>query len=263
MSETPKTAFLGLLAVGVEYSLKYFEQYFRWSSSEMQLSRHVHLASWSYSFFERGIGEYNQTKTEIAVSGLDAVARRIKPEGQVRASRLRILRSLYAIHTGPAADCRPEVRRAIALAMALPGFRKAVMRRDRPLTLLLPSSEDATAVLELLYDLGDPRSVFDFLLMHVVPGRLALKTGQTFVLERAASQPSYCPRLRIADAALVESLSAAVTGRIASQATYLNDDLIAYTATMHYGRAGIDGAGSGLASWPIPVARAACGIPRQ
>ena len=51
MSHTCKTAFLGILAVGVEHTLKYFEQYFRWPSTGMQLSRYTTLASWSYSFF--------------------------------------------------------------------------------------------------------------------------------------------------------------------------------------------------------------------
>ena len=50
MSSPSKTAFLGILAVGVEYTFKYFEQYFRWPSLGMQLSRHTTLASWSLFF---------------------------------------------------------------------------------------------------------------------------------------------------------------------------------------------------------------------
>ena len=145
--------------------------------------------------------------------------------------------SLYAIHAGPAGGCRPEVKRAIALAMSVPGFRKAVMSEAGPLTVLLPLSEDAGAILDLLYDLGEPQHLFKFILMHVMRGRLMLKAGQAFVLERAATHPSYRPRFRIADVALTESLSAAVTGRIVSQAAYVNDDLIAYTATIRYGHA--------------------------
>jgi hypothetical protein len=241
MSEFPKTAFLGLLAVGVEYTFKYFEQYFRWPSSAMQLSRHTTLASWSYTFFERGVSEYNKTKTEIAVSGLGASALRRTAVSNPRVKYARVAfqyyATLYAIHSGPAGGCRPEVKRAIALAMSLPGFRKAIMSQDGPLTILLPLSEDANVVLDVLYGLGNPQHIFKFILMHVMPGRLMLKAGQTFVLERAATQPPYCPRFRIADAALTESLSAVVTGRIASHATYVNDNLIAYTATIQYGRA--------------------------
>jgi hypothetical protein len=241
LSEFPKTAFLGLLAVGVEYTFKYFEQYFRWPSSGMQLSRHGTLASWSYTFFERGVSQYNKTKTEIAVSGLDASALRrteiSNPRVKYARAAFQYYATLYAVHAGPAGGCRPEVKRALALAMSLPGFRKLVMNEAGPLTILLPVSADASAILDILYDIGEPQYLFKFMLMHAMPGRLMLRAGQAFVLERAATQPSYRPRFRIADPALTESLSAAVTGRIASQAAYVNDDLIAYTATIHYGPA--------------------------
>jgi hypothetical protein len=241
MSEISKTAFLGLLAIGVEYTFKYFEQYFRWPSSGMQLSRYTTLASWSYTFFERGVSEYNKTKTEIVVSGLDAVAQRraavSNPRVKYARAAFQYYATLYAIYTGPAAGCRPEVKRAIALAMSLPGFRKTVVRQDGPLTVLLPISDDASAVLHNIYGLGDLRLLFKFMLMHVMPGRLMLKAGQAFVLKPAGTEPSYHTRFRIADAALTGTLTAAVTGRIASQAAYVNDNLVAYTATIHYGSA--------------------------
>jgi hypothetical protein len=234
-----KTAFLGLLAVGVEYTLKYFEQYYRWGSLGMQLSRHSTLASWSYSFFERGVTKYNNTKTEIMVSGLEAAALQraavSNPRVQYARMAFQYQATLYAIYAGPAAGCPPKVRQAIALAMCLPGFRKLVTSQAGSLTVLLPISDAASTALEQLYELSDPRLLFKFLLMHSFAGRLMLKPGQAFVLEGTMASPFGRPHFRIADAALTESSPAAVTGRIASQATYLNDDLIAYTATMNYG----------------------------
>jgi hypothetical protein len=241
MSESPKTAFLGLLAVGVEYTLKYFEQYFRWPSLGMRLSRHTALASWSYSFFERGITEYSKTTTEITISGLGAATQRrtavSNPRVKYARAAFQYYATLYAIHGSPAARCPPKVRNAIALAMSLPGFRKLAMGRDGPLTILIPDSDNASAVLDVLYELGDPQLLFKFMLMHAMPGLLMLKAGQAFVLEHGAAHPACHPRFRIADAALTESLSAAVTGYVASPATYLNDRLISYTATINYGSA--------------------------
>jgi hypothetical protein len=241
LSESAKIASLDLLAVGVEYTLKYLEQYFRWPSSDMQLSRSSTLASWSYTFFERGINEYSKTKTEIAVSGLDAVAQQRTPITNPRIKYTRAAfeyyAAFYAVYAGTAGICGPDVRRAIALAMSLPGFRKEISTRRLPLTVLLPISDDAGAILNILYDLGDPQHVLEFLLMHVISERLTLKAGQAFILERIAKQPLCRPRFRIADNALISTISAAVTGQITSQGIYFNNDLIAYPAKIQYGPA--------------------------
>ena len=90
-------------------------------------------------------------------------------------------------------------------------------------------------VLDALYGTNDPELLFRFMLMHVMPGRLMLKRGQTFVLEPIAAVPTHRRRFRIADAALTASLSHEVTGRVASAASYVNDDFIAYTAAIRYG----------------------------
>jgi hypothetical protein len=246
MSDFPKSdsqnkAFLGLLAVGVEYTFKYFEQYFRWPAGGMQLSRQTTLASWSYSFFERGLTQYNNTKTEIAVSGLSASAQRrtaiCDPRVKYIRAAFEFYATLYAIHTGPATACPPAVRRALALAMSLPGFRRLAMNLAGPVTIILPTSDEAQGVLEVLYRTNDPRRLFKFFLMHVMPGRLKLKQGQAFILERIADRPPHERRFRVAEPALIKTLSTAITGHVCSQATYVNDDLIAYAANMHYGRA--------------------------
>jgi hypothetical protein len=239
MSEFQNRAFLGLLAIGVEYTFKYFEQYYRWPTLGMQLSRHTTLASWSYSFFERGITEYNNTKTQIAVSGLAAAAQSRAKVSDPRVTYTRatfeFYATLYAIYAGPSNGCPPAVSRAIALAMSLPGFRKQAMALTGPATILLPAAEEAAAVLEALYGANDPGLLFRFMLMHVLPGRLRLKQGQAFILEPIAAEPAHRRRFRVADAALTETLSKEVTGRVASAASYVNENLIAYTAAIRYG----------------------------
>ena len=238
-TETAKTAFLEVLAIGVEYTFKYFEQYFRWPSSRMQLSRFSTLAGWSHTFFEPGAAEYNKTQIEIAVAGLEAVAQRRTPVQNPRfkyaRTAIEYYAAMYAIYDGPARQSEREVRRAIALAMSLPGFRKAIMHDDGPSTIFLPTSKGASRILKLLYGLGNPRHVLKFILMHVIPGRLMLKFGQSFVLEQAAGRPSYRPRLRVIDPALAHVLSNAITGRVVSLPTCISDRVIAYPAPIQYG----------------------------
>lgn len=238
-SQSGKIGFLNLLGVGVEYTFKYFEQYFRWPSSHMQLSRYSTLTSWSHHFLAHGASDYSETTTEISVSGLAASALKRKP---VASGRMKYARAIlehnaafYAIYSSLPANCPADVRRAIALAVCLPGFRKAAMREQRPLTVLVPTSGNIAQTLGAIYDLGDPRRFFRLLLMHMLPGRLLLKLGQSFVLEQIPEQPSYRPRFRIIDAELSSSLRQAVTGRISSQATMLTDDLIVYLVDVQYG----------------------------
>jgi hypothetical protein len=241
LSKSVKIGFLELLAVGVEYTFKYFEQYYRWHSSKMMLTRLSTLAGWSYSFSERGAAEYSLTTTDITVSGLEASAqqRTAVTNARVRYAKLSLQyrAALYAIYIGPANSCRPEVRQSIALAMCLPGFRKAVMNVCGPYTIILPVSEHASAILDLLYHIGDPRLTLRFVLMHVAQGNLLLKAGHTFVLESMAGQASYRPRLRVIEPELARCLANTVTGRIESPPTYVTEDVIAYTATIQYGSA--------------------------
>jgi hypothetical protein len=238
-SKSVTIGFLELLAVGVERTLKYLEQYYRWPSHGMMRTRHATLAGWYYSFFESRATDYSNTKTDITVSGLQALAQQ---RTSVTSSRVKYARNsqeyyaaFYAIYSGPANNCQPEVRRAMALAICLPGFRKAVMSIGRPFTIILPVCEQAIPILDILYGLGDPRQTFRFLLMHVVQGRLMLKVGQTFVFERTAGEPSYRPRLRVIEPELARYLSNSITGEIQAQPTYVTDDVIAYIAKVQYG----------------------------
>jgi hypothetical protein len=234
-----KSAFLGLLAVGVEYTLKYFEQYFRWPTYGMRLSRFSTLASWSHNYFEPGAAHYTATQTEITLTGLEAVAQQRTPVTNPRfryaRAALEYYAAMYAIYEGPAHSCRREVRRAIALAMCLPGFRKALMSDGRLLTIILPTSKGASQILQRLYASGNPQYVLQFMLMHVVPGRLTLKADHPFAFEKAAGRPSYRPRLRVIDSALAHVLTGAMIGRIVSLPIHITEDVIAYTADFQYG----------------------------
>ncbi len=238
-SQSTQIGFLNLLAVGVEYTFKYFEQYFRWSASNMQLSRYSTLASWSHHFLAHGANEYSKTITEISVSDLTASALERKPIASGRTKYARAIleynAAFYAIYSSLPGNCPADVRRAIALAVCLPGFRKAAMREPRPLTVLLPTSGNIGQILETIYGLGDPQRFFKLLLIYMLPGQLLLKLGQSFVLEKIPGQPTYRPRFRIIDAELSNSLSDAVTGRISSRAAMLTDDLFAYFTDIQYG----------------------------
>jgi hypothetical protein len=234
-----KSAFLGLLAVGVEYTFKYFEQYFRWPVHEMRLSRFSTLASWSHNYFEPGATDYTATQTEITLAGLKAVAQRrtlvTNPRLRYARAALEYYAAIYSVYEGPAHSCRREVRRAIAIAMCLPGFRKALMSDSRPLTILLPTSKGASRILQHLFARGKAQYVLQFILMHVIPGRLMLKAEHPFIFEKAADRPSYHPRLRVIDSALTHVLTDAVIGHITSLATHITDDVIAYAAEIQYG----------------------------
>ena len=238
-SHSAQIGFLDLLAVGVEYTFKYFEQYFRWPALNMQLSRYSSLASWSNNFVEHGAKEYNRTTLEIDVSGLAAAAQQRSPvtSGRMQYARtiLEYNAALYEVYTTLARHCPDDVRRAIALAICLPGFRKALMREQQPLTVLLPVSDDITQVFEHIYSLGDPSYVIKLLLMHMMPGQLRLRVGQSFVLDRTAERPAHRPRSRVIEPELSQSLSDTIVGRIASQATALGDDLTVYSANIRYG----------------------------
>jgi hypothetical protein len=233
--------FLELLAVGVEYTLKYFDLYYQWPSSRMLLTRASSLASWSYNFAGHGLDQYSKTATTIAVSGVEATAQQRTAVTSLWANHARMSlqyrSAFYAVYHGSADRCGPEIRQVLALAMCLPGFRSALMKIERPFTIVLPASEDVRAILEHLYSLNDRRRLFAFLLMHVLPGRLMLKTGQTFVFERAVGQPSRRPRFRVVEPELANAVTGTVTGRVESLPTYITEDVITYIATIQYGSA--------------------------
>jgi hypothetical protein len=236
--ELPKTAFLEILGVSCEFTLKFIEQYFRWRSDRMDLSRSSNLASWYFTFRERGAIEYARTKTDIALSGLEALSqKRTEVSGRrvVYGNAAALYRSAFFSLYRMAADCEPEIRRFIALAMHLPGFRKAIMGEGAPLTIALPVGDEPVEMLKRLYALRQPETLIKFLLMHVVRGKALLKSGQHFVLDASERPQVSGTKLRVIDPALVSHLKTAVIGKIVSEPVYVAHEIVAYMVRLTYG----------------------------
>jgi hypothetical protein len=236
--------FLEILGISCEFTLKFIEQYFRWPSERMDLSRCANLAAWYYTFWEEGSAEYANTKTDIRVSN--------PPISQMRApltkSRLTYLNAVgsyhavfYAIHIHSMLNrnCKREVRRFIALTIHAPGFRKAIMRKHTPLTVLLPIGDEPVKVLRSLYDLRNRAALIKFVLLHIVAGKILLKSGQEFVLNSSEQKDSGELRLQTVDPTLKTVLSASVTGTISSEPVYASQDVVVYETKMKYGSAAI------------------------
>jgi hypothetical protein len=235
--ESPSTAFLEILGISCEFTVKYFEQYFRWRSDRMDLSRSSNLASWSYTFREPGAIEYAATKTDLALSGPEAVSQKRteidKPRvvyANVSALYQAALFSLYLTARG----CAPDVKRFIALAMHMPGFRKAIMDAGLPLTVVLPLGREPVQMLRHLYALRKQKLLIEFLLMHVVRGKVILKRGQHFVLNGPEEPRSGAALLRIVDPSLASQVKTGITGRMVSEPVYVAHNVIAYQARLNY-----------------------------
>jgi hypothetical protein len=238
-TEEAKTGFLEILGVSCEFTLKYIEQYFRWRSDRMDMSRYSNLAAWYYTFVDRGAVEYGKTKTDVALSGLETLSQertRVTKPRLIYAGVISLYQSaFFSLYSLSAHDCQPEVRQFIALAMHLPGFRKAIMEQDVPLTIILPRSIEPVETFSYLYSLRKTEPLLKFLLMHIVRGRILLKVGQHFVLDAAERRRLGQTRFQTIDPVLTTHLSNAFTGTIVSQPVYLTNDIIVYTAGMNYG----------------------------
>jgi hypothetical protein len=240
-AEDAKIGFLEILGISCEFTLKYIEQYFRWRSDRMDLSRCSNLAGWDFTFREPGAIEYGKTKTEVALSGFDALSQQrtklTKPR-LVYANAVAVYQAtFFSLYSVAGAGCLREVRQFITLAMHLPQFRKAIMQQGGPLTIMLPQSTEPVEILSYLYSLRRSDPLIKFLLAHIVPGKLLLKIGQRFVLDPSEQSRSGQTRFQAIDPALATYLSDRITGTIASWPRYLTRDIIVYTATMNYGSA--------------------------
>jgi hypothetical protein len=235
--ETTKHAFLEILGISCEFTLKFIEQYYRWPTDRMDLSRSSNLASWDFTFREQGAIEYAKTRTDVALSGLEALSQQrtdiTRPQvvyGNAAALYQSAFFSLYSV----AANCEKEVRQFIALAMHLPGFRKAIMRESSPLTIVLPLDDEPVYALDRLYSLRKPELLIKFLLMHIVRGKLLLKVGQHFVLDSSKRECTGQTQLQTVDGALASYLTGAVTGTIVSHPIYVTHDIVAYVTRLSY-----------------------------
>jgi hypothetical protein len=237
--EDAKIGFLEILGISGELTLKFIEQYFRWSTDRLDLSRSSNLAQWYYHFRERGADRYSETETEVVLSGSSALSqkrRRVTKPRLIYANAVALYQfALCALFGLSEIGCQREVRQFITLAMHAPGFRKAIMAQGIPLTIFLPLSSEPVEILNYLYKLGEPCALINFLLTHLLPGKLFVKQGQPFVLN--TSKRGRCDRTRFQaiDRAMATHLPDAITGEIASHPYHLTSDTVAYLTTMKYG----------------------------
>jgi hypothetical protein len=238
-TDTARLGFFEVLGVSCESTLKYIEQYFHWRADGMNLSRTVNYATWDFNFLEAGAADYAKTQTEIFLSGADIVSQQ---QIAVTNPRLIFINTLATFHVAlwslysMAGNCEREVQQLIALAMQMPGFRKAIMRQRGSLTVMLPLSSSFAAVVSRLYEHGSALCLVDFLLLHVIRGKLALRYNQQFVLD-AASGKTDRTGFRAVDASLAADQRESVTGTVMSHPMYLTPDIVVYYATMNYGPA--------------------------
>jgi hypothetical protein len=236
--ESPKTAFLEILGISCESTLKYIAHYFRWRSDRMDLSRCSNLASWYFTFREQGAVEYAKTKVDVALSGLEVLSQqrtKVTRPQIVYSNAVALYQAAFFSLYSVAAGCEKEVKQFIALAMHLPGFRKAIMRQGGPLTIMLPLYNEPVDALNRLYSLRRPELLIKFLLMHVVRGKPLLKVGQHVLLEASKREATGEIRLQVVDGALASYLTAVVTGMIVSHPVYVTRDVVAYMTRMKYG----------------------------
>jgi hypothetical protein len=240
-AEKAKIDFLEILGISCEFTLKFIEQYFRWPSDRMDLSRSSNLARWFNHFRQSGANQYGETETEIALSGSDALSqkrRAVTKPRLVHANAVALYQSAFCdLLSVSEIGCQREVRQFITLAMHAPGFRKAIMAQEIPLTIFLPLSFEPVEILNYLYKLGQPGALINFLLTHLSPGKLFVKHGQPFVLNLSKQGRYSRTRFQAIDQAMATHLPDAVTGKIASHPYHPTNDLVAYLTTMKYGSA--------------------------
>lgn len=238
-ADEAKTGFLEILGISCEFTLKFIEQYFRWPSDRMDLSRSSNLAGWFHHFREQGANQYSETETEVALSGLDALSQkrqRVTNPRLIYANAVALYQfALSTLSSLSVYGCRHEVRQFLTLAMHVPGFRKAIMAQGTPLTIFLPLSSEPVEILNYLYALGKPGALIKFLLVHLLPGKLHIKHGQPFLLSASKQGRADSTRFQAIDQAMTTQLADAVTGTIASHPYHPTRDIVAYLTTMNYG----------------------------
>jgi hypothetical protein len=240
-SSDVKVGFLNILGVSCEVTLKYIEQYYRWPTLLLGSSRFVNLSSWAYTFREHGSNAYSKTQTKVKLSGSTVISQERTPATGGRARYANAVMNFAAIsfrlYELSGGMCKQEVRRCICLAMCLPGFRRKLGALGGPITVLLPVSDQVSDVLKAIENSACLHLFAKFCLMHVIPGRLQLKHGQTFRLRSPTSQAPHGGRIQILDSALCDSSLNGVTGKVISHPMLIDDDVIAYNAVLDYDNA--------------------------
>jgi hypothetical protein len=236
-SPGPDVGFLEILGISCESTFKFIEQYYRWPALLLEPSRYVNLASWSYTFRGHGSNAYSQTETKVSLSGFRAISQQrvrvANPRVRCIAELMDLAGMLFRLYELSGLACHNEVRRCICLAMCLPGVRKRVP--DRPVTVILPTSDHAAKILQAIQASGNQDLFWRFCAMHVIRGMLELKQGQTFRLWSPKHRPKDGGRIQVTDAALVTASETSATGILSSRPFYLGDDIIVYMADVSYG----------------------------
>jgi hypothetical protein len=236
-SSSTDVGFLDILGISCESTFKFIEQYYRWPALLLEPSRYINLASWSYTFRGHGSNPYSQTETRVSLSGFKAVSQQrvrvTNPRVRCIAELMDLAGILYRLYELSGLACHKEVRRCICLAMCLPGVRKRVPGRS--VTVILPSSDHAAKILQAIQASGNGDLFWRFCAMHVIPGMLELKQGQTFRLWPPKHGSKGGGRIQVADPALLAASETSARGILCSRPFYLGQDIIVYTADVNYG----------------------------
>jgi hypothetical protein len=229
--------FLEILGVSCEPMLKFIEQYFRWPRLHGTLSRLMNLASWAHSFREAGSDAFARTQTVVTLHDGVAQQTRSDPPPRVRyfTATLSYLETVFGVHALVDEPKARVLRACVAAAANLPGFRARLSRLSAGATVLLPVRksrfEEALRAIEQRRDAA--RLFREFVLMHVLPGRLRLAKHDHFLLE--PSRHGGAAVLSVVHRALQRQFSERVSGRVATAAIHLGGPAIAYRARLDYG----------------------------
>lgn len=231
--------YLGLLGLGCEFTLKFIEQYYRWPAESMLVSRLPSLGSWSYTFREHGMSGYAATQAQVTLRGaatadiarVAAVSRR----GRYAHAVLGVLQSQFAVFDFANQADNIEARRCVALAMCLPGFRRRIAALGDQVTVLLPASASIGAIVQAVATARAPSAFLEFCLMHVLPGHLQLKQGETFRLWPADRRNGRAQHLQLVAPDIPNPRMSVASGTVRSRAMLVSAHVVIYQVDIDYG----------------------------
>jgi hypothetical protein len=235
-------AHLGLLGLGCEFTLKFIEQYYRWPAESMQASRIPSLGSWCYTFREHGMAGYAKTQARVILHGSEVIGAERAPATSRRNRyanvALSVLQSQFAVFEFANAAGNLEARRCVALAMCLPGVRRRIMALGGLVTVLLPGSGNLGAILQAVEKDGSPAAFVEFCMMHVMPGHLHLRRGETFRLWPADGATGRTQHVQLVAPGLPDPRMSVASGTVRSYANLVSAHVVVYQVDMDYGNIG-------------------------
>ncbi len=237
--ERQDAAHLGLLGLGCEFTLKFIEQYYRWPAESMSASRFPSLGSWCHTFLDRGMTRYAHTQARVTLRGSEVVATERLPStgrrNRYACIAHSVLQSQFAVFEFANAAGNADARRCIALAMCLPGLRRRIMELGELVTVLIPAPRDLTAMLGALEKAGSPGALVEFCLMHVLPGHLRLRRGETFRLWPADAASRRVQHVQLVSPAVPDPRMSVASGTVRSYAARVSAHAIVYEVDLDYG----------------------------